>query len=821
MEADTNLLLQLTSFIGREREMAQVKRLLSTTRLLTLTGAGGGGKTRLALKVADDLRHEFPNGVWFVDLAPLTDSALVPQSIASAFGIRQIGSTPLTELLENYLHSKNLLLLLDNCEHLITACAQLAEQLLHACPQLKILATSREPLAISGETVYQVPTLSLPEPNASSLTQLLNSEAVRLFVERARAVKPDFALTEQNSRPVVYICQRLDGIPLAIELAAARAKLLKVENLATRLDDRFNLLTSGSRTALPRHQTLRATIDWSYALLPEEARVLFRRLAVFTGSFTFEAAEQVCSNEPLSPRAVLDGLARLVDRSLIIADQRYEEERYRMLETIRQYAREKLSESGESERVHNRHLEFFLQMAEEVGPKLHSAEQVIWLNRLEREHDNMRAAIAWSSSIESRDDRALKLVGALGRFWEMRGYFREGRDYLSAALSKVTVPGGAAHAKALWAAGNLAFEVSDFPTSRSLLEQSVSLYRELGPSERRGLAEALRQLGYTMTEMGNHAMALPLIMEGLGIMRELKDDTGTARALRQLGWAAVRSGDFEHAVQYFEEALHYFRQAGNKYEMSLNLSGLADVRFHQGDYESATVLEQESLKLAREVGYTWRVPASLGSLARIAIREGDLKKAATLLGESVRLRREIGEQGGTAWCLEKFAEIAFIQAHHESSPRRSEDLRRAARLYGASATLRASIGSTVDLIDKPEYERHLDLLRKQLGKVTFDATWAEGQAMTLEQAIEHALEAAIPREQLMKQAFGGLTERERQVAGLIAQGKSNREIAEAMTVGVKTVETYVTRILNKLGFDSRVQIATWMTQKGLEKKEPK
>src|SRR5512142_793141 len=380
----SNLPLALTSLVGRKRELAEVKSLLKSTRLLTLTGPGGCGKTRLALAVADELLAEFDDGVWLVELAALNDPTLVPQTVAGALGLREWTTGTRTQALSHYLHLKNLLLILDNCEHLIDASAQLAEQLLRVCPDLKILATSREPLAVGGEVVYPIPTLSLPEPNASSPVKILESEAVRLFVERARAVKIDFGLTAENAPIVAQICQRLDGIPLAIELAAARTKLLKVDHLAKRLDDRFNLLTTGSRTALPRQQTLRATIDWSYDLLPEPARTMFRRLSVFAGGFTLNAAEQICSDESAPPPVVLEMLARLVDRSLVIVEPRREEERYRELETIRDYAREKLIESNEADQLRRRHFEFFLAFVEASDPDLDlwGAAEKVWLDRL-------------------------------------------------------------------------------------------------------------------------------------------------------------------------------------------------------------------------------------------------------------------------------------------------------------------------------------------------------------------------------------------------------------------------------------------------------
>jgi predicted ATPase/DNA-binding CsgD family transcriptional regulator len=849
-----NLPTQLSSFIGREREIEQVKHLLSGSRLVTLTGAGGCGKTRLALQVAIDLvdvpsrgsSQRFKDGAWWVELASLTEASRVPQEVANTLTVREVPSQPLSETLANHLRVRRLLLILDNCEHLIMACAQLAEGLLQACPHLTILATSREPLGLAGEMVFHVPSLSTPPAQLQSpqvLQVLMQYEAVRLFVERAVAAQLSFKLTEQNAPAVAQICQRLDGIPLALELAAARVKVLKVEHIAARLDDRFNLLTTGNRTALPRHQTLRATIDWSYDLLPEDGRILFRRLSVFAGGFTMNAAERICSDEPLTPRAVLDLLARLVDRSLVMVDQQHEEERYRMLETIRQYASEKLVESGEVVTIRNRHVDFFLQLAEEAAPQMEGSEQVTWLNRLEREHDNMRAALAWSRTAKDKAELGLRLAGALARFWNLRGYFREGREHLSAALSKPEASAGtAARPKALYEAGGLAFQQSDFPAAHSLLEQSVSMYRELGPAGRLGFAEALRFLGYTATEVGDYATAFPLMIEALGIMRELKDVSGIARALRQLGWYTLRTGDSAQAAKYFEEALALFRQIGDKVEMSNAVSGLAEVMLRQGDSVRATALQEESLQLARELGDRWRVAASLGSSAWIALRQGDLKKAATLLGESLTLRRDIGDRGGIAWCLEKFAEVAIAHGQIESSPLRYEHFRRAARLFGAAAARRAPIGSVMDLVDQPEYERQLAVVRAQLdaqaepalglskgsGEVrAFEMAWVEGQAMTLEQAIEYALETPSPSEELArpihpltlrqaaKKEFGGLTERERQVAALVAQGMSNREIANQLVISERTVESHVANILNKLGFTARTQIGVWAAEKGL------
>ena len=423
-----NLPRQLTSFIGREREMAEVRRLLSTTRLLTLTGSGGCGKTRLALQVAADLVEAFAEGVWFVDLAPLSDPALVPQTVAATLRVREEPGRPILITLSEYLQPRHLLLVLDNCEHLVGACAELAQALLRACPHLQILATSREPLRIGGETTWRVPSLSLPDLLRLPLVEsLAEYEAVRLFTDRAEVVLPGFLVTDQNALAVAQVCHRLDGIPLAIELAATRVKVLPVHQIAARLDDRFRLLTGGSRTALPRQQTLRAVMDWSYILLSEKERTLLRRLSVFAGGWTLDAAEAVCSGNRIETVEVLDLLAQLVDRSLVAVDREDAEARYRLLDTVRQYAREKLQDSGEETEVHGRHREWFLDLAERTEPELLGPEQGVWLARLEAEHDNLRAALTWSQQEEEGGEAGLRLAGALGRFWWMRGHLTEGR----------------------------------------------------------------------------------------------------------------------------------------------------------------------------------------------------------------------------------------------------------------------------------------------------------------------------------------------------------------------------------------------------------
>ena len=428
-----NLPLQLTSFVGREREMAQVRELLEDNRLLTFTGPGGSGKTRLALVVASGLGRGFEDGVWLVELASLSDPELVPQAVASVLGVRETPGTPLVDSLRIHLGSRGVLLVLDNCEHLVEACASLAEALLHSCPNLRILATSREALGVSGETIFAIPPLSLPDPRRlPALESLPRYEATRLFVERAKAARHGFSLTEGNAMAVAQVCYRLDGIPLAIELAAARIRVLSAEQISSRLDDSFRLLTGGGRSALAHQRTLRTAMDWSHELLSEEEQAMLRRLSVFAGGFTLEAAETVGTGEGIEGDEILDLLASLVDKSLVLVDQQ-EEIRYRLLETVRQYGREKLEESGEAERVRRRHANYYLALAEEAERGLSGSDQAPWLARLETEHDNLRAALRWSLG-GGEAEPGLGLAAALWSFWYTRGHLSEGRRWLESAV---------------------------------------------------------------------------------------------------------------------------------------------------------------------------------------------------------------------------------------------------------------------------------------------------------------------------------------------------------------------------------------------------
>ncbi len=723
-----NLPMQLTSFIGREREIAEVKGLLSKARLLTLTGSGGAGKTRLALQVAAEVLGGFKDGGWMVELAPLSDPDLVAQTVASAVNVREQPGRPILATLCDDLQHKHLLLVLDNCEHLVAACARLADTLLRACPNLRILATSREALGIAGETSWRVPPLSLPDPQRLPALESLSAyEAVRLFIERAVAVLPTFTVTNENAPWIAQVCHRLDGIPLAVELAAVRVKGLSVEQIAARLDDRFRLLTGGSRTALPHHQTLRAALDWSHDLLSDAERIVFRRLAVFAAGSTLEAAEAVCGGDGVDASEVLDLLMHLVDKSLVVAEEQGGKARYRLLETVQQYGRDRLRESGEAEAVRRRHRDWYLGLAERAEPKLVGVEQAAWFDRLEVEHANLRAALMWSVE-NGGTEAALRLVGALWRFWAVRGYFGEGRGWLEAALKESSDASPGFRAKALNAAGYLALSRGDYPTARSLLEESLAIQRQLG--EQAGIAISLSNLGAAAIQRGDHAVARSLHEESLAIRRQLGDKVDIAVSLNDLGGAVIQQGDYAMARSLLEESLTIRRQLGDKAGIAVSLNNLGMVAIQQGDHAIARSLLEESLLLCREVGDKWLNAAALDTLGDLTRAQGDHAVARSLYGESLAIYRQLKDERGIAHGLEGWAAVACVQGQHT----------RAAQLFAAAEALREASGAPLRISERADYDRYIVAVRAGLGQEKFTSAWAEGRAMTLERTIEYATE---------------------------------------------------------------------------------
>jgi predicted ATPase/DNA-binding SARP family transcriptional activator len=725
----TNLPVPLTRFIGREREVEEAIRLLSGNRLVTLTGPGGVGKTRLAIQSSNKLMSKFKDGVWWMELAPLMDVAFVLQTVAQVLGVRESPSQPLTESLRNFLREKQLLLVLDNCEHLITACAHLTNDLLTHCANLRILATSRESLGITGEIMYQVPTLALPHPRHLTVIDLLMGyEGIHLFIERACAVKSDFALTEQNAAAVLEICQRLDGIPLALELAAARVKLLRVENIAERLNDRFHLLTQGSRTALPRHQTLRATIDWSHDLLSDVEQILFRRLAIFAGGFTFEAAETIATGGDVSQSQTPDLLGELINKSLVTVIARSENAntRYGMLETIREYAREKLDQSGETERLRQRHRDFFIAFAEQAEPKLKGGEQFEWLDRLEIEHENLRAA--WDCAIESDTESALRLASALLDFWLMRGNPNEGREWLAKLLERTPQwRQTAKRAHALGVAGRLAIHHNDLAAARPLLEEALRIARMSG--DKKEIAFVLLWFGFTARDKQTRQSCM---LECLTIYERLQDQWGIAWAMFGLGSVAYHQGHYAEAEERVVKSLAKFQELGDRLRVGIMLNALGELTRAQGDYERAGKFYEENLEILREQRNRFALAAPTLNLAWVSLHRSGHRKAKILFEESLKLFVEESNKNAMMDCLSGFAAVLGTIGKPDQ----------AARLFGAAESLLEASGMAgrLDPSDQKEFDHYLSDVRGQLDEAAFAKAWAEGRAMSLQQAIEFALE---------------------------------------------------------------------------------
>ena len=760
--------MELSSFVGREKERAEVKRLLEETRLLTLTGSGGSGKTRLALAVASEHLEGFEDGVWMIELASLADPSLVAQALASALGVREQPGRSLSESLSDYLASKKLLLVLDNCEHLIEACAELAEALLRYSPELRVLATSREALGITGEVAWPVPSLSLPDlrrlPDIESLPEY---ESARLFVERAVAANPTFTVTEQNAPAVAQVCYRLDGIPLAIELAAARTKVLSVEEVADRLDDCFRVLSAGGRTARPRQHTLHATMDWSHDLLSDEERTLFRRLSVFAGGFSLEAAETVCVGGDAERDEVLGLLSRLVDKSLVVAREEGGETRYRLLETVRQYGSERLSESDEAAEFRERHAGYYLTLAEEAEPELKGEGQLTWLERLEREHDNLRASMRWLLE-RGELEAAARLGWALWLFWGIRAHFAEGRRSMEQALT---------------------------PEGSVAMPESVR-------------AQALFVVGMMANYQGDHLSAEPPIEESLGLFRKLEDKSGTAWALSNASIAAIGLGRQQQAISLIEESVDLFLDVGEKWGASIQFCFLAVAWRDRGDHGRAKPLAERGLALSREVGERQGISSVLYTLATLAQAERDHERAKDLFEEGLKLSAELGNEADIAHCLEGLASTAGAEGRIE----------RAARLWGAEEALLGNIEAAVYTY-VPERSLHrlrVDAARTRLGEEAFEAAWSEGRAMSPEEAVGYALEQeATPQRTTPEPYPAGLSAREAEVLGLVAGGLTNAEVAEKLFLSSRTVGWHLSSIYRKLGSHSRTEAARFASEHGL------
>jgi predicted ATPase/DNA-binding CsgD family transcriptional regulator len=817
-EHSNNLPAPFSSFVGRERQIEELRRLLEAHRLVTLAGAPGVGKTRLAVQLANQLRTDYADGVWMVELAYVEQPALAASATARALGVREASRTPIEALMQE-LRDRELLLVLDNCEHVLDACAALTEALLTSCPGVRVLATSRQALGLTGEIAWRVPSLSVPAPPASAsrtgrdtrslaarrsdataLRTLLASEAGRLFVERARAARASFELTEADTAAVEEICQRVDGIPLAIELAAARIAHLAPRQIADRLDDRFRLLARGRSSTMPRHDTLRSLVDWSHDLLSDAERRVFRRMSVFVGGWTLEAAEAVVgegfwglgvggtetgrpspNTQNLTPNTLdtpttLDLLGRLVDKSLVVVDEQPAALRYTLHETIRHYALERLAESGEAPEVRRLHAEYYLMLAEDVQPRLFGAELQPLLEVLEREHDNLRLALRWSSEV-GEGDVGPRLAGALWRFWQVRGYLPEGRAWLERLLPTLrTAEPTSGRARALNAIGFLAFLQGDYDTGQPLLAESVEIRRALG--DRPGLVESLTNLGVLLRCVGNGA--------------------GARRC--------------------FEEAIAVSRALGDRAWEGRTLNKLARLTYYEGDLGAALALHEEGIAAVRQAGNAWDVAIALGDMADVCHALGDDTVARRLYAESLGLWLELGDERGIAQGLEGFA----IQAAAAARPER------AVRLIGTAHAIRERITEPNSPSRRASLERLLAAAQTDLGAAAYATAWAAGNAASPAEAVALALAdhdlplSAAPdpaSTSTAAAASAALTGREREIVVRVLRGLTNRGIAAELVISERTVEWHVSNILKRLGLRSRAQLALWAREHGISPTE--
>ena len=762
----------LTSFVGRAGAIAEVKGLLASTRLLSLVGTGGMGKTRLALRIAAGEEATAPGSAAVVELGPLSDPALVPHQVLSSLGLgEQAGHRPI-ETVAEALSARPMLLVLDNCEHVLDAAAETAGLLLRRCPDLRVLATSREPLNVAGETVWRVPALAVPEPvdegaAGPSLAELGGYESVRLFLDRAAAVRPDLDLDEDDAPALASLIRRLDGIPLALELAAGRMAVLSVGELAERLDDRFKLLAGGSRTSPERHRTLQAAVDWTYDSLSPQEATLFARLSVFAAAFTLEAAEAVTPGDGIGPGEVLALLSCLVDKSLVVAEHGHGATRYRLLETMRHYARERLAEipaAGAARR--SAHLRWVLGLARRAEPALRGPEQGRWLEVLEATLDDLRAALSWGLAGGAPEAAvALELAATLERFWEVRGRLSEGRRWLESLLRADTFSEPGVRASGLRSAAVLAQRQGDFEPARALHTESLDLSVQVGDA--RGVAAAVHGLGNLAALQGDFAAARPLYEQALALGRELGDENTVAAALTNLGTVAHNQAGFAEARALAEESLAVRRRMGDRHGIALVTGNLAYLAFQQGDFAAARRLYGESLELQRELGDRPGLANSLGNLGYLSLAEGDLAGAAALLGESLALATELGDKYWTALSLLRLAKVARAEGDHDRASSLDAralalasaigakramaewleglsrtavargDLRRAMVLLGAAEGVRDELGAPLPPAEQPGRDADLATARAALGDGA-DAARAQGRALSLQDAVRLA-----------------------------------------------------------------------------------
>jgi predicted ATPase/class 3 adenylate cyclase/DNA-binding CsgD family transcriptional regulator len=915
-----NLPRQMTSFIGREDEIVEMRRLLQESRLVTVTGSGGCGKSRLALQVAAEALEDHPDGVWWVELASVSDASLVPNAAAAALSIREVHSQLLARTLSNHISQSRALMILDNCEHLVSACADLVGTLLHACPGLTILATSREPLGVDAETSWRVRSLSLPVTADETTDSLVRSEAVRLFIDRARQCRPDFRLTEGNAPSVTKICTRLDGIPLAIELAAARVRVLAPQQIVDGLTDRFRLLTGSSRTAAPRQQTLQASVDWSYDALSEAERTVLMRVSVFAGGFSMEAAEAVAATEGVASYDVLDLMSRLVDRSLVLMEDAGEGARFRLLETIRQYTAARLAEAGAADDARTAHRDYYLGLAEQAEPLLTGFAQEIRLAELDLESENLRSALEWCRECSDPIARQ-RLSGALSLYWLFRGRLAEGEARLRAALESSSDAPPALRAKVMWGLSYICAFMLDLDTVEKLSTECLAIAHDL--DDRRLEARSLLAQGWPALYIGGDTDPVELFersadlargiddsfcleesLQGLGLSHNFRGDPRVARAALEecivvargsgnrwserqartwLGWTALFQGELREARALLETALSESLAADDQFMLSMglylqgvcqgltgeydasyksleeslevsrasgNIIGVALSSMEWGwlkqtldDSEAAASLEEEARMLLPALGSAGVEYQNLSLMARARLARGGIDAARELLDSAdesaIPPSEWIGSHFRHAMAKLRWHEGAYEDAEREAHEALSvqqqisdkvgivdslellaavasslESFEEAGRLLGAAAAVRESIGYARNPLETPGYEGLVEGVRETLGAEGLAHAQAEGEAMSIDEAIAYASRGRGTRKRPTS-GWRSLTPTEQQVIQLVGEGLSNPEIGERLFVSRETIKTHLSSIFGKLGVSSRAELAAQASVHGV------
>jgi predicted ATPase/DNA-binding CsgD family transcriptional regulator len=795
-----NLPVQFTTFIGRAPALEELRDKLVTARLLTLSGAGGSGKTRMAVQLANQVISDFPDGLWFVDLVPLSDATLVAQKVMSAVGVREQADRSAQETLASLFATKRSLLLLDNCEHLLDGVAALVDALLRATVELNVLTTSREALRLAGEVVWHVAPLAVPDDHALNVEDLHQCDATRLFIDRAKLNLPGFELTTENARSVAEICRQLDGLPLAIELAAARIASMSPAQFLTRLGDSLHLLSTRGRVTSPKQRTLEATFDWSYELLEDREQTLFRRLGVFSSPFTLEGVEAVCG-EGFSADEVLDLLTELIEKSLVVVENRPgDETRYRLLETVRRYARSMLVELGEHPHVEQRLAGFCLSIAEHAAEQLHSPDALVWMDLLDDQEDNLRAVLGWCQTHDP--PTGLELASRLAEYWDLRGHLTEGRKWLGEFLD-LNQTADQLRGAALAGAGLLAWRQGDNRRARSHYEDCLRIGRSTKNRELE--ARGLRGLGDAVLGLGEYGEAEAYCRESLEIFQATGNTAETAQTLSRLGNAALNQGDPAASISFYERSLALYRGLGDRIGIANQLWSLSPGEFLRGEHARARVHLEECLKIRTEIKDEVGIPYVHVMLGYADMELGNLPGSRSEFGAALTRLLQLGDRWGISMTLDFMSGLAV------RALRWAESL----RLAGASQAVRASIGAQQLASVKGVADPWLAQARRHLTTDEAARTHRDGLQMTVEDAVDFALrflEADPVRVTAAGRGAHGLSRRELQVARLVSEGHTNRAIAKTLFISERTVDNHVKHIFEKLNFRSRAQVGTWLAR---------